>query len=467
MYILDDTIVALSSAVGVSARGVIRLNGPEARPLAQKVFVPDQPDFAFKRNNSWHHTTGSCRLNDNVTCPAQLYLFASPHSYTGQDIIELHLPGSPALLQIVLESLLDAGACMAQPGEFTARAFLHHRIDLSEAEAVAELINARSDAQLRGAQRLLDGALHHLCTELTSGIAEVLALVEADIDFSQEDIEIAAPADLARQIAALQADLERLLRDSISFQELSHLPRLVIAGPANAGKSCLVNALVGMDRSIVDSIAGTTRDLLSAPLHLAHGECLLIDTAGLGKVNDILAETTQDLTRKAISTCDLLLWVIDISSDRLQLDLDLLTRFDLPRNVIVLANKIDLIEPPERIEQLLAKIRIKTHDCIGISALYGENLDILRQKIEEIFTGAMGDYPAEMLALTARQRQNLRLARQGLSQTLDLLSDHALQQAELIALELRNVLDHLAVISGQVVTEDILTRIFSRFCIGK
>jgi len=356
---------------------------------------------------------------------------------------------------------------MAQPGEFTARAFLHHRIDLSEAEAVAELINARSDAQLRGAQRLLDGALHHLCTELTSGIAEVLALVEADIDFSQEDIEIAAPADLARQIAALQADLERLLRDSISFQELSHLPRLVIAGPANAGKSCLVNALVGMDRSIVDSIAGTTRDLLSAPLHLAHGECLLIDTAGLGKVNDILAETTQDLTRKAISTCDLLLWVIDISSDRLQLDLDLLTRFDLPRNVIVLANKIDLIEPPERIEQLLAKIRIKTHDCIGISALYGENLDILRQKIEEIFTGAMGDYPAEMLALTARQRQNLRLARQGLSQTLDLLSDHALQQAELIALELRNVLDHLAVISGQVVTEDILTRIFSRFCIGK
>lgn len=485
-FSIDDTIVALSSATGSSARGIIRLSGPDALALAEQFFTPASNQHDLSKKTSHLRLRGQIKLTDQQSCPGQLYIFREPNTYTGQDLAELHLPGSPALLRMIIEKLLAVGARQANPGEFTARAFFNGRMDLSEAEAVGKLVTARSDAQLRGAERLLDGALRKRCSAITAEIADLLALIETDIDFSDQEIDLVNWPEVQGQISAVGDDLGRLLKNSLSWEQLEHLPQVVLAGPANAGKSCLANALLEMDRSIVDSIAGTTRDLLSSPLHLEHGECLLIDTAGLGLVSDLLAEESQELARRAMINCDLLIWVIDAADQRsaemMAADLELLAEIAVDtqrgakavvkRNFLIVANKIDLCNTvPGRLELIrqlsIAQGLSEQSEVIGISALRGDNLGELKQAIEGILHGAIVDSPGEVLALTVRQRLEMEGAADCVKKALELLSEQQSVQAELIALELRAGLDHLGAISGAVVTEDVLGRIFSRFCVGK
>jgi tRNA modification GTPase len=480
----EDTIVAIGTTLGGAARGIVRLSGPDAVGLAEGYFAPDCPRsdlglggmlipvFGNKHGESQRagRFYGSVRLAEEISCGGELYVFRGPHSFSGEDMAELHVPGSAALLRMLLEGLLTAGARQAQPGEFTARAFFNGRIDLSEAEAVAEVINARSDAQLRGAARLLDGALRRHCRQIAECITELLALVEAGIDFSNQEIELISARELTGRINAVRAEVRHLLDDSISWDELNVLPQVALAGPANAGKSSLTNALLGMDRSIVAAIAGTTRDLLTAPMHFEHGECLLIDTAGLGLVEDeILAEQAQECARRAIAGCDLLLWVVDVSDNRsveqIRDDLDLIRQFDHPPSVLVVANKIDLCQDSAARQELVGQTCEAS--AVAVSALTGDNLTNLKSLIEKTLHGGGSECSASTLALTARQREELRQAAQTLTQAAELIAEGDLEQAELVALELRGGLDHLAGISGKEVTEEVLGIIFSRFCVGK
>jgi len=455
----EDTIAAISTAPAEAQRGILRISGNEALSLIDKI-------------SSWIRLYGQVKLTEEIQCPAQLYVFRSPHSYTGQDMAELHLPGSPALLQMVMESLLQLGARTAEPGEFTARAFLNGRMDLSEAEAVAEVISARSDAQLRGAEKLLAGALHQKCEQITSRLTDILALLEANIDFTDQDIELASTQQLTEQIQTVRNDLEQLLENSRSWEELSHLPRVVVAGPANAGKSCLTNALLGMDRSIVNSLAGTTRDLLTGPLQLSHGECLLIDSAGLGPVDDLLAQETQQAAQQAITTCDLLLWVIDGSDSRspeqFEKDIRFLDTLNYQGSCIVVVNKEDICrDAASRLRTLLQLSHKQQDKTIAVSALRGDHLNELKLQIEQsLHSGAM-ECPGLVLALTVRQREALKDGIENLRRASLLLSDPESTPTELAALELREALDYLGEITGEVVTEEVLGRIFSRFCIGK
>jgi len=478
MYIPDDTIVAISSAAGSAARSIIRLSGPEALAVAEVVFQENDGGSVAKAA-SWSVLKGRCQLTKEVFCPADLYIFRDPHSYTTQDMIEFHLPGSGPLLQMVLQELLTTGAGvrLAEPGEFTARAFFNGRIDLTEAEAVAEVINARSDGQLRAAERLLDGRLHRVCSEITRRLTEALALVETNIDFSEEDIEFATGEQLRGQIATVSGDLDRLLTDSVTWDELTHLPRVAVAGPANAGKSSLVNSLSGIDRSIVSSIAGATRDLLTVPLSLPDGECMLIDTAGLHNaaeaISDPLAEAARKLSRRAVATCDLLLWVFDATeadSHGFSAPPD---NMELPKHVILIANKIDLPHHKKHLDDILSAVSTCS---IGVSALRGDNLNLLKSRIDNMLRKILTcETPTQAMALTVRQRQLLQNGRDCLNEVISLLEgvgrdvsngpDHL--QWELIALELRSCLDHLGCVSGVVITEDVLDNIFSRFCVGK
>ena len=466
MYYPDDTIVAISSAPGPAARGVIRLSGPQALTAVAELFRPDDKKRSLPDALPWTRLTGRCRLTDNITSPAQVYLFRAPHTYTTQDIAELHLPGSPPLLQIVLEQLLTADVRPAEPGEFTARAFFNSRLDLTEAQAVAALINARSDAQLRAAERLLDGALHCSCAALVARLTETLALVETAIDFAEEDIDFAAGPALRDQICAAAQDTAQLLTDSTAWDQLDHLPRVAVLGRPNVGKSTLTNALTGLDRSIVSAIAGTTRDMLTAPLRLTHGECLLIDTAGLADDTsdlsspaDVFAQT-QIIARRAAATCDLLLWVFDLSADASDPRRHLPDDITASTNIIFVGNKIDLLADASETTALPA-------DIAPVSALTGRNLSLLKARIEHTLRHDLSDCQPSAIALTTRQRDLLDHARQALQRASDLFDALAHCQPELVALELRTALDHLGGISGQVVTEDILTNIFSRFCIGK
>ena len=480
----EETIVAISTASAEAVRGILRISGNGALPMIGKMFQPDGSSKESTTNDttnaSWTRRYGRVLLAGEIGSPAQLYVFRSPHSYTGQDMAELHLPGAPALLQMVLESLLATGARAAEPGEFTARAFLNGRMDLSEAEAVAEVISARSDAQLRGAERLLAGALHQKCERIASQLTDILALLEANIDFTDQDIELASTQQFTEQIQAVQDELEQLLANCRSWEELSHLPRVVVAGPANAGKSCLTNALLGMDRSIVNSLAGTTRDLLTGPMPLSHGECLLIDSAGLGPVEDPLAAETQQTTHQAIATCDLLLWVIDGSDSRSpeQFIADLRYRKTVRRHgsCITVINKIDMCsDSTSRLRAMRQLVREREEqgfsaqagESITVSAVRGDFLDELKQQIEQALHGAAIQCPDQILALTVRQREALNAGIANLHRAWRVFSETESMATEVAALELREGLDHLGEISGSVVTEEVLGRIFSRFCVGK
>jgi len=460
-YMLDteDLIAAVSSAGGCGGRGILRLSGPGVVEAACRLFVWAPPGPLSRLRRRYH---GRCRLTATVTCPAQLYVFPGPNSYTGQDMAEFHLPGSPALLQMVLEQLLESGARAARPGEFTARAFFHGRLDLSEAEAVAEVINARSDGELRAAQRLLGGALHRVCGSISGKLLDVLSLLEAQIDFAEEEIELISVCRLGEELHGILAELDSLLAGSITWEDLHHLPQVVLAGPANTGKSSLANRLLGMDRSIVSAIAGTTRDALTAPLRLAHGECLLIDTAGLGEVMDPLAGETQNLTRQKMESCDLLLWVVDGSQPDAEENIRSFQPLPSRRPVLVVVNKTDLPEA--------AKLKCRLNACLSpvfVSALTGENLGELKDRMSGILQKEITDGPAQALALTVRQRQALAEARNHLGAAASILEQVDSPALELLALEIRGAMERLGTISGEIVTEDILGRIFSRFCIGK
>jgi tRNA modification GTPase len=461
VYAQDDTIAALSSAPTAAARAIIRLSGPDALMITDVFFQSDTP---VVHAPPWSVLKGRWSLQDDITVPVNIYAFPAPRSYTTEDMAEIHLPGSPPLTQMILDQLITRGARMAEPGEFTARAFLNGRIDLTQAEAVAQIINARSDDQLRAASRLLDGKFHQQSQNITEQIAELLALIEADIDFSDDEIEFASPEQIAQHLRSSQANLKTLLDDALSWDKLSHLPQVVLAGLANAGKSTLANALLKTNRAIISDTPGTTRDLLTAPLTLDQGQCLLIDTAGLGEVQDILAEQTQHLARQAVQNCDLLIFVLDSSQKDFRKELDCFQQLPASLQKVVAANKTDLNPTAHRTNDLQSLFKCP---LIPISAAKNKNLDILKQHIQTQLQFNPSSTAAQTIALTTRQHQALLETRNALQNAQELLTQSNNSHPEFLAIHLREALDHLGAISGKVLPNDILTIIFKKFCIGK
>ena len=480
---IDDTIVAPASGTGTAARTILRLSGPGAFPLVESL-LKSEDRSPFSRLSTWRQLPVRIPLEKSIDCPARLYKFAHPRSYTGQDLAELHLPGSPALVRFLLERILSAGARMALPGEFTARAFLNGRMDLTEAEAVAAVISARSDGELRAGQRLLEGALHRHCAAIAGRIAHALAQVEAQLDFSTEDIELARPAELQAQLGQAAQELERLIRESVSWERLAALPQVLAGGLPNAGKSALVNALLDSQRSIVSPTSGTTRDLVTAPLRLSRGECLLIDSAGLERLpiaacgsrmqeshrathseaENTLKALMQDQAQRGVAQCDLLLWVIDMT-DGPRASLDFMKKFPEKKPVLIAGNKLDLVS-----DDLVEKIRAVLPPqlpFLPVSARTRENIPALRGWIEKLLAGELYDALGGGLALTIRQHQSLAQAGAALALARDRLGRGKPLELELLALELRETLDHLGNISGAIVSDEILGRIFQSFCIGK
>jgi tRNA modification GTPase len=470
----DDTIVAVSSGGGSSAVGIIRLSGAGCFDYVSGIFCSDQGQADIAECSSWRRVRGRCFLDEAVSCGCEAYVFRGPGSYTTEDMIELHLPGAQVLLQTVVEKLLNNGARLAEPGEFTARAFLNGRIDLTEAEAVCEVINSRSDGQLRCAERLLDGQLHRRCGRLSGELVDILAEVEASLDFSEEDIEISLGERLRGRVVVVLEAVKKLLAESVSWEALSDFGQVVVAGPANTGKSSLMNRLLGMNRSIVSEIAGTTRDALTWPLNLGTGECMLIDTAGLGDVDDPLGGLGQLRANRAIAGCDLLLWVIDVTEAG-NPAANLPEGVSLPGYVIIVLNKIDLLDRrQDAIEVARREVGNilpagQNYCVVAVSGLRGDNVESLKETIGDVLGNKLTAISCdEGISLTLRQRQGLEGCRDGLSRAVELWEgDDVGGQIELLALELRGGLDCLGSISGEVVTEDLLGQIFSKFCVGK
>jgi tRNA modification GTPase len=466
MFTTDDTIVAISSAAGAAGRSIVRLSGPEALRLAGGVFSEPLGELG-----GFRVAGGTVAVDEPcpIRAPARAQVFRAPRSYTRQDVAELHVPGE-VIASAVHAAMVAGGARPAEAGEFTARAFFNGRVDLAQAQAVADVIDAEADAQLRSAVGIMDGALGRLCRPAAEALTEALALAEASIDFSDEDIELARPGDVAAAARRVADDLAGALDKAGRWMPSAAEPRVAIAGRPNAGKSSLLNALSGLDRAIVSAMAGTTRDVLSAAATLAGGlEVMLLDAAGLDASPDPLSRAAHTAAREAVAAAEAVLFVIDAADGDHDADEALLgevRRLNRRAPLLALANKIDLLAGAD--EALAGLRRRFGGEMLPVSSVTGAGLDELRAALAAQLADASPPRGGEML-LHDRQRRAISLSADCARRAGELLAGAGAvaDVAEVAAVELRAALDHLAELTGRVVAEDVLAAIFARFCVGK
>lgn len=437
-----DTIAALATPVGTAAVAVIRVSGPQAVIVADKIFRGRR---ALSASSPGRVIFGRIESDGSVIDEALCTVFRAPRSYTGEDTVELSGHGGPVVSQAVLRALLDAGARMADPGEFTLRAFLNGKMDLTQAEAVMDLISARGEASVRAAAGQLAGRLGRVVGRLRDDMITALAHLEAFIDFPDEGIDPDSGRALLARVEALSAAVTSLLATADEGRMLREGVRLVICGRPNVGKSSLLNLLLGYDRAMVSEIAGTTRDTIEENLTLRGIPFRVIDTAGLRDSSDPLELEGMRRARAHLEEADVVLHVLDASSpDPAEC---------VPGEIRVL-NKIDLWESGSL-----------PSGVVPVCCLDGRGLeDLVDAVVGRIHSGAL-DRMGETVAINARHRGCLQDAAVYLEQTRRSLERG--DAPELTAVELRSALASVGEVTGAVDTEEILGRIFGTFCIGK
>lgn len=464
---IDETIVAVSSAPGHGAVGIVRLSGPNAMAITRDMSNPtgDIPMSSFPGST---RTVGEVLPALDIRLPAVLYVFLAPRSYTRQDLVEIHSIGSPAVLEMIRRRAMALGAVAARPGEFTARAYLNGAMNLAEAEAVAGVIRAQTDTQLRASRRMQDGRLARQIDEIRNELAELLALVEADIDFAEEPIEFITPTSLRDRLAAIDARLSRMPSEEKSAERFDQLPRILLLGRPNAGKSSLMNILSGTNRAICAAAAGTTRDILSAPIRLGRGEAILLDAAGIDHTDDDIITQARAFTLDAAQQVDLVCLVVDLGASEDEAALELARTLGLVR-VVVAANKCDLLSATEIANRIRQMADWKLGVVHGVSARTGAGIDSLRAAWLDALGDNVSTTLGESLLLSERQRTVIADACGTIQRAMKLSESTAetVDCADLLAFELREALDALGSVSGAVTTDDLLGRIFANFCIGK
>ena len=436
---LSDTIVAISTPAGVGGIAVVRLSGPDALPIASRHLTLDSQHLTL---NARHATY--CRFDDLDDVVAIYY----PKGYTGEATVELSCHGSLYIQQAMLEALVTNGARLAEPGEFTMRAFRNGRLNLSQAEAVADLIDAATPAQHRLAVSQLRGGYAQKLKGLRQQLLDLTSLMELELDFSQEDVEFADRTQLRQLLSTLSSQLSSLIASFKMGNALKRGIPVAIVGKPNAGKSSLLNALLGDERAIVSDIPGTTRDTVEESITIGSLTFRFIDTAGLRHSTDTVEALGIERSLKAVADAQIVLLVHDATTPWQDPDLDL-----SGKNVIVVLNKSDL--PHNSQFSIL-------NSQISISAKTGDGIDALKQAM---LAAVEPQAAQEVLLSNSRHHaalQQVQLAVTHAAEGLD-----AGLPADLLAVDLRDALYHLGTITGEVVSNDILDNIFSRFCIGK
>lgn len=442
-----ETIAALATPGGTGAVALIRISGNDAAGVIGRACRRQAP-FPDRRATLASVLTADGQVLDRTVVTR----FAAPRSYTGEEVVEVSTHGGRLVTRRVLERLLDCGARVAGPGEFTERAFLNGKLDLTQAEAVMDLISAQSDLALRAAHEQLEGGIGRRTEALRRELIDTVAQLEAWIDFPEEDIDPASGRALEDRISAVGKSVGDLLATADQGRILREGLRTVICGRPNAGKSSLLNALLGLDRAIVSETAGTTRDTIEEMLVVGGVPLRVVDTAGLHRAGDGIEEEGIRRTLREAERADVLLVVADATLPPRQA----LPRVvpEGPRRILVL-NKADLPEAPGWDQP----------DAIRVSSLDGRGLEALRGRIVELAELGEADWGEQSVAINARHRDCLGRARESLAAAARSL--RAGEEAEITALSLREALDFLGEVAGRVDTEEILGSIFSQFCIGK
>ncbi len=482
----DDTIVAIASPPGASPCGILRLSGPRAIAVADTLFTPETGP-GLNTRKSWCAIPGELAISftlprvtaDRITCreescacPCLVYLMRSPKSYTGEDLIELQVPGSMPLLQASVRTFTAAGARIAEPGEFTLRAFLNGRIDLGQAESIERVISARSEAERKEAMARLSSSLGRQIATWKEELLQCAAMVEAELDFTEEAMNAGAGADLRRILERLRNQCASLSRNIGGSRVPDGIPRARVIGLTNAGKSSLVNALVGREAVMVSSRANTTRDWLEFPLDLKERRIILQDSAGQDPGGTGMVMAAADRSLRDISAIDLACLVVDMSAPRLP---DIEAWLDKLEGVptILVLNKSDLAgagcvaeaELRERLCILLeSRAGRRPLAALSTSARTGAGLQDLRAAIQTAITGT-GVIAANGI-VSVRESAELGAAATACARAMEILERDE-DALVLVAEELRTAHNCLGRALGEGYGEEVLRSIFSRFCIGK
>lgn len=477
----DDTICAIASGNGAGLRGIVRLSGPLAVEIAESIsrpIRPDSSDSSSLRNSpaaAIEYQASELYLGERLGwVEADTYWWRTARSYTGQTAVEFHLLGSLPLLERLLVECCSRGARIAQPGEFTLRAFLAGRMDLSQAEAVLGVINARGEFELHRALDQLAGGLAKPIARIRADLINALAHLEAGLDFVDEDIEFISAAELESLLRLSLSQIETLQKQIDSRNVSQGTPKIVLVGRPNAGKSSIFNALIQQETAIVSSQRGTTRDYVAAALQWATMDMELVDTAGLDdSLHSEIDVESQARTRRQVEEAAVVIHVID-GTDDVDSELALLrsstASVDWSRKLIVI-NKVDVVEA-----ELVEDWREGIHSqfargaevaCCFVSAMAKTGINELKDKVAERIERLTGDEGLGMLPSTAQRcKDSLQRCADALAGAIQMTKEGYVRE-ELVAAEIRLAMEELGWIAGEVYTDDLLDRIFSQFCIGK
>lgn len=450
----SDSIIALATPNGISAIAVIRLSGKDCISITDKVFkgkrLADQPSHTLHFGN----LIDGDRIIDEVL----VSVFREPNSFTKENAVEISCHGSPVIIKEIIKVLLKNGARLAEPGEFTKRAFLNGRFDLAQAEAVADLINAETDNARQAALNQMRGGFSKEINHLREELIHFASLIELELDFGEEDVEFAKRDDLRQLIVKIQSYLSSLIQSFDQGNVIKNGIPTVIAGKPNAGKSTLLNTLLNEEKAIVSEIAGTTRDVIEDEMILGGINFRFIDTAGLRETEDVIEAIGVERTRERMKKASLIIYLFDLSATTLEeVEREDAHLQSLGIPYLKVGNKLDKANQ-DLIDELSKR------DFIFISASRKENIQTLKEKILSFFdikTVKTGD----VMVTNLRHYQNLLQTRESLDRVLEGLTTGI--TGDFLAMDIRQSLHYLGEITGAITTEDLLDNIFSRFCIGK
>ena len=453
----DDTIVALATAPGVAAIGVIRLSGSKAFPIINNLFP--SKDLSQQPSHTLH--VGMLKKDGVKLDEVVVSLYKGPHSYTGEDVVEISCHGSPYVQQQVIDACIEEGARLAKPGEFTQRAFLNGKLDLTQAEAVADLISSNTAASRNTALHAMRGGFSRVLHDLRERMIKFSALIELELDFSQEDVEFADRKQFYELVEEAMLVTSRLVESFRLGNVIRQGVRVAIIGKPNAGKSTLLNALLNENRAIVSEIAGTTRDTIEEVLNIDGIIFRLIDTAGIREhTSDVIESLGVQRSMEKIKEADIIVYLFDVNETEAD-DLQQVTRqFDEDqRKYLLVGNKVDLVD------EIQARSRFEeVGNIIFISAKSSLHLEVLKERlVDQVLEGSVS--AEDTIVTNARHYHALKEVQTSLMDIRNGL-DNGLP-GDLLALDIRRCLHYLGDITGEITTEDQLDYIFSKFCIGK
>ena len=450
---MNDTIAAIATAYGEGGIGIIRISGPEAREILSGIFYGKIQN----RRLSYGHVYDGEQIIDEVMA---VYMKA-PASYTAEDVVEINCHGSMVSLRKTLSLVLKKGARMAEPGEFTKRAFLNGRLDLSQAEAVIDVVKAKSDRSFDVAVSQLEGSLSAEIGNIRKDILDLMVDITVNIDYPDEDIEQMTYEKLESCLCIIKEKIEKLLRGSQAGRMIREGIRVAIVGKPNVGKSSLMNGLLRESRAIVTEIPGTTRDTIEEAVSIRNLPVYLIDTAGIRDTDDTVEKIGIEKSKEAFNSADFIIFIVDGSEPLTEEDEEIMSYLE-GRKSLVLINKQDI---GNRVISGELAGRLPNSDIIETALIRGEGISEIEDKIEELVYGGQVSQSESVMVNNVRHIDLLRKAGQAID---DAKAMAARQEAlDIIEIDIRNAFDNLGEIIGETVSDEILTEVFSRFCLGK